>query len=45
MPSVIIITAGHIDDKALILMPAVKQIVTKPFHVRDLLEVIHKWAV
>lgn len=45
MPSVIIITAGHLDDKALISMPAVKQIVTKPFHVRDLLEVIRKWAV
>jgi two-component system, chemotaxis family, chemotaxis protein CheY len=45
MPSVIIITAGHLDDKALIPMPAVKQIITKPFHVRDLLEVIRKWAV
>ena len=44
-PAVIIITAGHFDDQTLIAASAVKQIVTKPFHVRDLLEVIRKWAV
>lgn len=44
-PAIIIITAGHLDEKSLNFPPAVKQIVTKPFHVRDLLEVIRRWAV
>lgn len=43
-PAIIVITAGHIDEKSLNPSPAVKQIVTKPFHVRDLMEVIRKWS-
>jgi len=39
-PAIIIITAGHADEKT--LNGVVKQIVTKPFHVRDLLEVIRQ---
>ncbi len=42
-PSIIIITAGYADEK--MLNSYVKQIVTKPFHVRDLLEIIRKWVV
>ncbi|HET8841684.1 MAG TPA: response regulator [Ktedonobacteraceae bacterium] len=42
LPSIIIITAGHADEK--ILCSPVKQIVTKPFHVRDLLDIVRKWA-
>lgn len=43
-PAIIIITAGHLNEP--LTPPAtVKQVVTKPFHVRDLLEVIRKWAV
>ena len=44
-PAILIITAGHLDEKSLNFPPCVKQIVTKPFHVRDLLEVIRKWTV
>src|SRR5258708_9600452 len=40
LPAIIIITAGHVDEKT--LNGVVKQIVTKPFHVRDLLEVIRQ---
>lgn len=42
-PAIIIITAGYADEKT--LNSHVKQIVTKPFHVRDLLEIIRKWTV
>lgn len=43
-PAIIVITAGRLDES--LAPPAtVKQIVTKPFHVRDLLEVVRKWAV
>ncbi len=41
-PSIIIITAGYADEK--LFNACVKQIVTKPFHMRDLLEIIRKWA-
>lgn len=40
MPSIIIITAGYADEK--MFDSCVKQIVTKPFHVRDLLAIIRK---
>jgi two-component system chemotaxis response regulator CheY len=43
-PAIIVITAGHLNEKSLHLSPVVKEIVTKPFHVRDLLEVIRKWT-
>lgn len=43
-PAIIVITASHLDEKTYPTPPSVKQIVTKPFHVRDLLEVIRKWA-
>ncbi len=41
-PAIIIVTAGHADEKR--FNAYVKQVVTKPFHVRDLLEVIHHWT-
>lgn len=40
-PSIIIITAGHADAR--LLSVYVKQVVTKPFHVRDLMEVVRHW--
>lgn len=43
-PAIIVITAGHLHEKNLSPSPVVKEIVTKPFHVRDLLEVIRKWT-
>ncbi len=43
VPSVIIITAGYADDRS--LGSCVKQIITKPFHVRDLLDAIRKWTL
>ena len=42
-PAIIIITAGHADKTE--LNSYVKQVVTKPFHVRDLLEVIRQWTI
>ena len=41
-PAVIIVTAGHADQQS--LDSYVKQVVTKPFHVRDLMEVIRQWT-
>ncbi len=43
-PSIIIITAGHINERNLHPLPAVKQVVSKPFHVRDLMDVVRKWS-
>lgn len=40
-PPIIIITAGHADARP--LSAYVKQVVTKPFHVRDLMEVVRRW--
>ena len=42
-PAIIIVTAGRADEKH--FNSYVKQVVSKPFHVRDLLEVIRQWAV
>lgn len=42
-PSIIVITAGYADEK--LLNSHVKQVVSKPFHVRDLLEIIRRWVV
>lgn len=41
-PAIIIVTAGHADQKQ--FNSYVKQVVTKPFHVRDLMEVIRAWT-
>lgn len=41
-PSIIILTAGYADEN--LLNAYVKQVVTKPFHVRELLEIIRKWV-
>jgi len=41
-PAIIIVTAGHADLKS--FNSYVKQVVTKPFHVRDLIEVIRRWT-
>lgn len=43
IPSIIIVTAGYADER--VLSAHVKQIVTKPFHMRDLLEAVRTWAV
>ena len=44
LPAIILITAGHVNEP--FDTPAtIKQIVAKPFHVRDLLEVVRRWAV
>lgn len=43
-PAIILITAGPVNEKALTLLPAVQQIVTKPFHMRDLLESIRTYS-
>ncbi len=42
MLPVIIVTAGYADEK--MAYTSVKQVITKPFHVRDLLEIIRRWA-
>ncbi len=42
-PSIIIVTAGYADER--MLNAHVKQIVTKPFHMRDLLEAVRTWVV
>lgn len=43
-PAIILITANSLDEKTLALFPIVKQIVIKPFHVHDLLEIVRKWS-
>ncbi len=43
VPSIIIITAGYTDER--MLNAHVKQIVIKPFHMRDLLAAIRTWVV
>lgn len=40
MPAVIITTAERFDTRALPFPPCVKHVIAKPFHVRDLLDVI-----
>lgn len=42
-PAIIIITAAQADEQS--LNSYVKQIVTKPFHVRDLMEVVRHWTL
>lgn len=42
IPSIIIVTAGYADER--MLNVHVKQIVTKPFHMRDLLEAVRTWV-
>lgn len=44
IPPVILFTAERLDERALFFPACVKQIVAKPFHVSDLLEVIRKWS-
>lgn len=41
-PAIIVVTAGHVDAR--ILHSSIKQIVTKPFHVRALLDIIRRYA-
>lgn len=43
IPSIIIITAGYADER--MLNTYVKQIVTKPFHMRDLLKAVRSWEI
>ncbi len=42
LPSIIIVTAGYTEEQ--MSHSLVKQVVTKPFHMRDLLEIIRKWV-
>lgn len=42
IPTIIIITAGYANECA--LNAHVKQVVTKPFRMYELLEIVHKWA-
>lgn len=41
-PAIILVTAGRADDRW--FNSYVKQVVSKPFHVRDLLEAIRQWT-
>lgn len=43
-PSVIVMTAGQIDPTRHPLSPLVKQIIAKPFHLRDLEDAIRAWC-
>jgi two-component system chemotaxis response regulator CheY len=42
VPAIIIVTASHIDEQRLTHFAFVKQVVSKPFHPRDLLEIIRR---
>lgn len=42
LPSIIIVTASHADKT--MFGSAVKQIVLKPFHLRELLEIVGRWV-
>lgn len=42
-PSIIIVTAGYVDER--MLNAHVKQVVTKPFHMRELLEAVRTWVI
>lgn len=44
LPSVILMTAGLVDAQALARFPALKQIVSKPFHCRDLITTVRRWS-
>lgn len=41
MPAVIVITAGAAQEATTL---AVQHVITKPFHVRDLLDVVRRWS-
>jgi two-component system, chemotaxis family, chemotaxis protein CheY len=44
-PSIIIVTAGYVNEKMFKMFDTyIKQVVTKPFHVRELLEIVRRWA-
>lgn len=44
MPSIILMTAGQIAPTVHPLSSLVKQIIAKPFHLRDLEEAIRTWC-
>lgn len=44
IPAIILLTACYLNAQLLPLYVAVKQIVAKPFHVRDLLEIVRAWS-
>lgn len=43
-PSIIVMTTGQIDSTSRPLSLLVKQVIAKPFHLRDLQEVIRTWC-
>lgn len=44
VPTIILCTASPINDEMSAFSPLVKQIVSKPFHARDLVDVVRKWS-
>lgn len=44
VPAVILATASYLNEKVFAPFPAVKQIIAKPFHIRDLLDAIRRWS-
>ena len=45
VPAIIVCTASRLDENIAALSPFVKQIVGKPFHAHDLLDVVHRWSL
>lgn len=43
-PAVILASASYLNANLFAPFPAVKQIITKPFHIRDLLDAIRSWS-
>lgn len=44
-PAIILITASFIDKRMLAFFPSIKQTVSKPFHIRDLVTIVRRWSV
>jgi two-component system chemotaxis response regulator CheY len=45
VPAIILFTADTVDEEVLVFFPTlIKQIVSKPFHARDLMDIVQKWS-
>jgi DNA-binding response OmpR family regulator len=44
VPALILCTASRSDEDLLTLSPLIKHIISKPFHVHDLLDVVRTWS-
>jgi DNA-binding response OmpR family regulator len=44
LPAILLTIASPVDEKTLALFPAIKQIIAKPFHMHDLLQMVRKWS-